>query len=175
MGVVLGIYLGTVLTSYAVAYLDDKVTKAKLDREGYIDTTKQSTPEKIKDLIQMGLLLAVPVLNIALAAFVLFSSEVDKLYEEYKKEGIADGTIIKKDAAVIESEKELMDKKELLKRKNQATLNRLDSQNKAYSEMTTDEKLLYLEREKAFLLSLKDVKEQPEKSYNDRGAYTKKS
>ena len=68
-----------------------------------------------------------------------------------------------------------MDKKELLKRKNQATLNRLDSQNKAYSEMTTDEKLLYLEREKAFLLSLKDVKEQPEKSYNDRGAYTKKS
>ena len=56
MGVVLGIYLGTVLTSYAVAYLDDKVTKAKLDREGYIDTTKQSTPEKIKDLIHMFLL-----------------------------------------------------------------------------------------------------------------------
>ena len=103
MGVVLGIYLGTVLTSYAVAYLDDKVTKAKLDREGYIDTTKQSTPEKIKDLIQMGLLLAVPVLNIALAAFVLFSSEVDKLYEEYKKEGIADGTIIGAGAVVTKN------------------------------------------------------------------------
>ena len=67
-----------------------------------------------------------------------------------------------------------MAKKELLKIKNQATLNRLDRQNKAYSEMTADEKLLYLEREKAFLLSLKEGKEEV-KSYNDRGSYTKKS
>ena len=122
----------------------------------------------------MGLLLAVPVLNIALAAFVLFSSEIDKFYEEYKKEGIADGSIIKKDVAVIEAEKDLMAKKELLKRKNQATLNRIERQNKAYSEMTADEKLLYLEREKVFLLSLKEGKEEV-KSYNDRGSYTKKS
>lgn len=175
MGVVLGIYLGTVLASYAVMYLDECVTKAKLDREGYIDTTKESVPEKIKEIIQIGLLLAIPVVNIVFSAIILFSSKSDELYEECKREGIAAGTIIKKDTAVIEAEKELMARKELAKRKNQAILNRLDKQNKAYSEMTPDEKLLYLEREKAFLLSLKEDKGEATKSYNDRGAYTKKS
>ena len=39
--------------------------------------------------------------------------------------------------------------------------------------MTADEKLIYLEREKAYLLSLKEKPQTEEKSYNDRGAYRK--
>ena len=66
-----------------------------------------------------------------------------------------------------------MDKKDLLKRKNQAVLNKIDAEKKAYSAMTPDEKLIYLEREKAYLLSLKENSKTECKSYNDRGSYHK--
>lgn len=173
MGTILGIYLGTVVTSWAGFYLYEKISDAKLDREGYIDKSEISKPEMIKDFIEIGLFLAIPIINVVLASFALFSKASDEVYEEYKKAGIANGTIVKKDAAIIEAEKEIMLKKDLLKRKNQALLNKIDTEKKAYSEMTPDEKLIYLEREKAYLLSLKEGSKTEEKSYNDRGAYHK--
>ena len=173
MGTILGIYLGSVVASWAGFILCDKILNAKLDREGYIDTNKTSVPEEIKNFIECAFFLSIPIVNIVLTAFALFSKASDEIYEEYKNEGIADGSIIKKDAAIIEAEKEIRLKKDLLKRKNQALLNKIDTEKKAYSEMTPDEKLIYLEREKAYLLSLKEGTKTKEKSYNDRGAYHK--
>ena len=173
MGTILGIYLGTVITSWAGFILYEKVSDARLDREGYIDKSESSIPEMIKDFIEIGIFLAIPIIKIVLASFALFSKARDQDYEEYKKEGIARGTIVKKDDAIIEAEKEIRLKKDLLKRKNQALLNKIDTEKKAYSEMTADEKLIYLEREKAYLLSLKEKPQTEEKSYNDRGAYRK--
>jgi len=51
-------------------------------------------------------------------------------------------------------------------------LNKVNFNYKAYSQMSNSEKLHALEVEKAFLLSQEQAEET--KSYNDRGAYSKK-
>ena len=150
------------------AYSKENINKFK---EEYLNLLK-SYQENIKDLL-------IKLNDYFDGDFVTKMEDVllklvsAKNYEEYKKEGIARGTIVKKDDAIIEAEKEIRLKKDLLKRKNQALLNKIDTEKKAYSEMTADEKLIYLEREKAYLLSLKEKPQTEEKSYNDRGAYRK--
>ena len=107
------------------------IKAAKYSLEGILYFIKDGRNIKIQIVAAILVVIAAIILKVSaiemailgLTIFLVFAFEVmntsiDKFYEEYKKEGIADGSIIKKDVAVIEAEKDLMAKKELLKRKN---------------------------------------------------------
>lgn len=107
----------------------------------------------------MILFISLPVINILFSGFVTLA--FDKAYEIVKESWIRDGK-----AKKIENNEET---------KNEdidIDLNSKDmNKTRKYSELSNEEKLAVLEREKAFLLSINNRDEV--KSYNDKGAYKK--
>ena len=170
MGIILGIYAATTLASYLLVGITEAAINKRLDREGYVDTTKdESTIEKIKSALEMAIVLAIPILNIAFSGFIFFSSTT---YDEILEAGLSKNTIRKKtqEELFIEKEQNIL-KQEKNKNKNAKDIEE-QSRIKAYSEMTNEEKLIFLEREKNFLLSQNIP--QNNHSYNEKGAYSKK-
>ena len=94
----------------------------------------------------------------------------NKLYKSTLDDGVLDGSIRRKtDEEIKEQESKKQKKKSKVKEKEvikEVVIN------KPYSEMTNEEKLAVLEKERAFLLSIN--KRENDQSYNDKGAYTKK-
>ena len=170
MGILLCVYAATTLASYLLVGITEAAIDKRLDREGYVDTTRdESTIEKVKSYLEIAIILAIPIFNVAFSSYIFFS---DKLYDEILQEGLSNNVIRRKtkEELLIEKEEEIL-KQEISKKKNG---NVLEEQPliKAYSEMTNEEKLTFLARERNFLLSQNDP--QNTHSYNDRGTYLKK-
>lgn len=171
MGVLLGIYAGTTISAFLMDLITSKAMDERLDREGYTynEIDKKGPAEKIREGILTGAILLIPGINFILGCAMFFG--YNKLYKSTLEDGLTDGTIRRK----TEEEKEEQRIKQLNKGKKSKKIEVVKEEiviNKPYSEMTNEEKLAVLEKEKAFLLSINN--RQDTKSYNDKGAYTKK-
>ena len=165
----LGIYLGTTATSWILTIIGDKAMNNRLNREGYIDTSKEKTfIEKVNDFIPVFLIMSIPVVNLILGGVTVFAN--DKIYKDYKSDGINDGTIIRKPYEILENEKRNLEEKRLHKLEEE--LRKEEKQNyqmnkitrvKSYSEMSPLEKLEFLESEKEALLREIDSSKNNEK------------
>lgn len=168
MGLLLGIYAGTTISAFLMDLLTSKAMDERLDREGYTYNEKdQKGPaEKIREGIIVGAILLIPGINFLLGCAMFFG--YNKLYKSTLEDGLSDGTIRRK----TEEEKEKQSLKKEKKNKKIEVVKEEVIINKPYSEMSNEEKLAVLEKERAFLLSINNRQEN--KSYNDKGAYTKK-
>lgn len=173
----LGIYIGTTAASFLFAGITNAAWNKRLDREGYRDLSKERTKiERFKDALEETILLLIPGINIIGSSMLFFGG--DNLYKECRDNGISDGKIVKKSKQQIEEEQRVKEAKLEAKKKKKSNQEPIviqqeqtQSKTKSYSEMTNEEKLVFLERERAFLLSMNQ--QSKEKSYNDRGAYRK--
>lgn len=171
MELAIGIYVGTTITAFLMDLISSKAMDERLDREGYAynEQDKKGPAEKIREGILVGAILLIPVINFILGCAMFFG--YNKLYKSTLDDGLTDGSIRRK----TEEEKEEQKLKQLNKEKKGKKIEVVTEKiiiNKPYSEMTNEEKLVVLEKEKAFLLSMNNPK--TDKSFNDRGAYTKK-
>ena len=169
MGIVLGIYAGTTIAGFLMEAIASKTMDERLEREGYTYTDKveKGTAEKIQETLQAGLIMLIPVINFIFGCVVFFGT--NSFYKSMLEDGLSDGSIRRKTEEEKEEEKI---KKELKKTKTKIKeVTKEVVINKPYSEMTNEEKLAVLEREKSFLLSINNREET--KAYNDKGAYKK--
>lgn len=169
MGIVLGIYAGTTIAGFLMEAIASKAMDERLEREGYTYTDKveKGTAEKIQETLQAGLIMLIPVINFIFGCVVFFGT--NSFYKSMLEDGLSDGSIRRKTEEEKEEEKI---KKELKKTKTKIKeVTKEVVINKPYSEMTNEEKLAVLEREKSFLLSINNREET--KAYNDKGAYKK--
>ena len=170
MGILLGIYATTTISAFLMDLITSKAMDERLDREGYTynEKNEKGTAEKIRESIIVGAILLTPVINFVLGCAMFF--EYNKLYKSTLDDGVLDGSIRRKtDEEIKEQESKKQKKKSKVKEKEvikEVVIN------KPYSEMTNEEKLAVLEKERAFLLSIN--KRENDQSYNDKGAYTKK-
>jgi len=166
--ILLGIYGVTTISSYGLFSVAAKALAERLDREGYTEIEKEKGKnEEILSNIKCAIFLGIPILNFVLACVTFFAH--DTFYESYLKDGLKEGTIREKTEEEKQAEKENKEQtkdNELSKQEEQKV------QNKPYSAMTIEEKLMALERERAFLLSVNN--QETVTSYNDKGAYSKK-
>ena len=172
MGIVLGIYAGTTIAGFLLGAIASKAMDERLEREGYTYTDKveKGTAEKIQETLQVGLIMLIPVINFIFGCVVFFGT--NSFYESMLEDGLSDGSIRRKTEEEKEAEKEEKIKKKLKKTKTKIEeITKEVVINKPYSEMTNEEKLAVLEREKSFLLSINNREET--KAYNDKGAYKK--
>lgn len=144
MGILLGSYIGTTIASIILLVITEKAFDERLKREGYktLDDEKGST-EKLRTKILNGCLLLIPLFNIVLACQVFF--QFDKVYKEMLEFYLEDGVI---------SKNSTLEMKNAQKQNSENMLVREIVYNKPYSQMTVEEKLDFLEREKNFLLSI---------------------
>lgn len=173
MGIVLGIYAGTTIAGFLMEVIASKAMDERLEREGYTYTDKveKGTAEKIQETLQVGLIMLIPVINFIIGCVVFFGT--NSLYKSMLEDGLSDGSIRRKTEEEKEAEKEEEKIKKELK-KTKTKIKEVTKEvviNKPYSEMTNEEKLAVLEREKSFLLSINNREET--KAYNDKGAYKK--
>ncbi|MBE6151426.1 MAG: hypothetical protein E7162_06415 [Firmicutes bacterium] len=169
MGIVLGIYAGTTIAGFLMEAIASKAMDERLEREGYTYTDKveKGTAEKIQETLQVGLIMLIPVINFIFGCIVFFGT--NSFYKSMLEDGLSDGSIRRK---TEEEKEEQKIKKELKKTKTKIKeVTKEVVINKPYSEMTNEEKLAVLEREKSFLLSINNREET--KAYNDKGAYKK--
>lgn len=169
MGIVLGIYAGTTIAGFLMEAIASKAMDERLEREGYTYTDKveKGTAEKIQETLQVGLIMLIPVINFIFGCVVFFGT--NSFYKSMLEDGLSDGSIRRK---TEEEKEEQKIQKELKKTKTKIKeVTKEVVINKPYSEMTNEEKLAVLEREKSFLLSINNREET--KAYNDKGAYKK--
>ena len=168
MGILLGVYAGTTISAFLMDLITTKAMDERLEREGYTynEKNKKGLAEKIREGIIVGSILLIPVINVILGFAMFFG--YNSLYKSTLEDGLTDGSIRRKTEEEIEDQK---NKKENKKSKVKEVVKEVVI-NKPYSEMTNEEKLAVLEKERAFLLSIN--KRDNDKSYNEKGAYTKK-
>lgn len=169
MGIVLGIYAGTTIAGFLMEVIASKAMDERMEREGYTYTDKgeKGTAEKIQETLQAGLIMLIPVINFIFGCVIFFGT--NSLYKSTLEDGLSDGTIRRKTEEEKEEEKiKKENKKEKIKIKE---VTKEVVINKPYSEMSNEEKLAVLERERTFLLSINN--RENTKPYNDKGAYKK--
>ena len=169
MGIVLGIYAGTTIAGFLMEVIASKAMDERLEREGYTYTDKveKGTAEKIQETLQVGLIMLIPVINFIFGCVVFFGT--NSFYKSMLEDGLSDGSIRRK---TEEEKEEQKIQKELKKTKTKIKeVTKEVVINKPYSEMSNEEKLAVLEREKTFLLSINN--RENAKPYNDKGAYKK--
>lgn len=90
----LKIYLGGTVFSWVTLYAGAKAVEARLEREGYHQVEKPETQaERIFGDLKVTTFMLIPVINFIVALVAIF--KYDELYEQFKKNGIEDGTIYK--------------------------------------------------------------------------------
>lgn len=142
MGILLGSYIGTTIASIILLFIADKVFDERLKREGYKTLNDKKGPaEKLRIKILNGCLMLIPLFNIVLACMAFF--QFDKVYKEMLEFGLEDGVISKNSTLEMNNAQN-----------SENMLVREIVYNKPYSQMTVEEKLDFLEREKNFLLSI---------------------
>ena len=173
MGIVLGIYAGTTIAGFLMEVIASKAMDERLEREGYTYTDKveKGTAEKIQETLQVGLIMLIPVINFIFGCVVFFGT--NSFYKSMLEDGLSDGSIRRKTEEEKEAEKE-EEKIKKEQKKEKTKIKEVTKEvviNKPYSEMSNEEKLAVLEREKTFLLSINN--RENAKPYNDKGAYKK--
>ena len=143
-------YLITTAGSGGIYLLASCAFKNKIKKEGK-KKKKESLSENVLGLLRSILCLMIPVINLTSALMLLFDFE--KYYEALKKELEESGKVYK--MFKTNSSNDLAAKKIKDSMDNSKNIEN-EKAEKAYSEMTTDEKLEWLERE---LTQLKQEKE----------------
>lgn len=170
MNIVWGIYLGTIALSNVMFAIAEGAYQKRLEREGYRNLELEvSGIEKLKDIIELEFYMIIPIINIAFAAFTFFGDH----YDDLLKEGLKDGSIIKKTQEEIEEEKALKNKKQR-KKTNEIPVIKEETKQKTYLEMTNEEKAAVLKKELEWLQSINSREDSSSKPYNNHGVYRKK-
>ncbi len=147
----LNIYLGTTAISWVIAFIFTAACEIKLKREGYkFVEEKGSILEKVATFISIAFKGSIPVYNI-LNAIVILCME-DKFYEHMEDKLLEQGKIYKPIVEELNNNCE----SEILNEENAdiytASVQKTRTE-KTYDEMTTEEKLAYLQQEKEKLIN----------------------
>lgn len=143
----LNIYLGTTAISWATVFIFSAACKKKLKREGYkFVKEKKSISEKIASFMSVAFKGSIPVYNILNTIAVLCMG--DKLYGYMEDKLLSEGEIYMPTEEIPSSEDEFSPSEgtKIYTESIEKT-----STEKKYDEMTLEEKLAYLEREREIL------------------------
>ena len=134
---ILNIWMGSTAVCWATISLFAVSCKQRILKEGYkpVESNK-SLSEKILELLPEMIKASIPVYNVIVTFGVLFASE--NLYNDIKKTAIEEGWVYKTDEKDIET------------KKVENTDN--SKEEKTYEDMSIDEKIEFLEKEKQSLL-----------------------
>ena len=143
----LNIYLGTTAISFATAFIFGAAWEEKLKRDGYkFVKEKESLPEKIANLMSNNYMYFIPVYNILITIFLLGMG--DKMYEYAKEKLLKSGKIYKPITEELNNDYKSEEKDDSYTASIQKT-----KTEKTYDEMTTEEKIAYLQQEKEKLIN----------------------
>ena len=143
----LGIYLVTTAISWATIIIVSKSCEKRLERKGYKQIKqKKSFIENVASSMSTIFKASLPVYNILNACVILFMG--DKVYDELEKELLERGSIYIPKENNVNTQPEM--KSMTLEKTNNV---QKDNTVKKYEDMSIDEKIAYLEREKQSLLS----------------------
>ena len=147
----LNIYLGTTAISWATVFIFSAACEKKLKREGYkVVKEKKSISEKIASFISIAFKGSIPIHNILNTIAILCMG--DKLYEYMEDKLLEQGKIYMPTEEMPSSEETNTYTESIEKA----------STEKKYDEMTLEEKLAYLERERKILTGQsRTIVEQP--------------
>ena len=147
----LNIYLGTTAISWATIFIFSAACKKKLKREGYkFVKEKKSLSEKVAAFISTAFKGSIPVYNILNTIVILCMG--DKLYGYVEDKLLEQGQIYKPIAKELNNDYE----SEILNEEKADTYTasvQKTRTEKTYDEMTTEEKLAYLQQEKEKLIN----------------------
>ena len=143
----LNIYLGTTAISWIVTIIFSIASEKKIKRDGYkFVEEKKSTFEKIASFISMIFKGSIPFYNILNTIAILCAG--DKMYDYIEDDLLDKGKIIYMPTEETSINEESKTNTEDIEKA---------SIDKKYDEMTSEEKLAYLEQERELLLSQFDA------------------
>ena len=146
----LNIYLGTTAVSWAIVFIFSAACEKKFKREGYkIVKQKKSFVEKLASFISTAFEGSIPIYNIINAIAILCMG--DKFYEHVVDKLLEEGKIYmpKDEPANIQPEIESSPFEN--EQSNTDSIQNVNCEKK-YEDMSVEEKMAYLEREKEMLL-----------------------
>lgn len=149
-----GLYLITTGVSFGVYYLSTKAYGDYLKRKGYIDADgERSRAELGFMMLSLGFKALIPIYNIYTAAKIVWDGS--KHFDEMAADDLKKGSIR------IATEEEKANTKKI----NSNVIEEKDNYIH-YEDMTNDEKLAFLEKEREFLLQLKADESSSKQSDN---------
>lgn len=147
----LNIYLGTTAISWATTFIFSTACEKKLKREGYkFVKENKSLSEKVATFISNAFKGSIPVYNILSTIIILCMG--DKFYGYIEDKLLEQGKIYKPIAEELNNDYE----SEILNEEKADTYTasvQKTRTEKTYDEMTTEEKLAYLQQEKEKLIN----------------------
>lgn len=147
----LNIYLGTTAISWATTFIFSVACVKKFKREGYkFVKENKSLPEKVMTFISAAFILSIPVYNILNTIVILWT--VDESYGHLEDEYLKQGKIYKPIAEELNNDYESKILNEEKADTYTASVQKTRTE-KTYDEMTTEEKLAYLQQEKEKLIN----------------------
>lgn len=147
----LNIYLGTTAISWATIFIFSTACEKKLKREGYkIVKEKKSLSEKVATFISNAFKCSIPVYNILNTIVILCMG--DRVYEYMEDKLLEQGKIYKPIAEELNNDCESQILNEEKDDTYTASVQKTRTE-KTYDEMTTEEKLTYLQQEKEKLIN----------------------
>ena len=148
----LNIYLGTTAVSWAIAFIFSVVCEKKLKRKGYkFVKPKKSFTERLASFISTAFKGFIPIYNISCIIVILWMG--DKYYEHIEKKRLEEGTIYMPKDEPANTQPE-MESSPFEKEQNNTGIQEGNAEKK-YEDMSVEEKMAYLEREKEILLRQK--------------------
>ena len=140
-------YLVTTGVSFGIYYLSTKAYGDYLERKGYVDADgKRSSAELGFMMLSLGVKALIPIYNICTAAKIVWDGS--KHFDEMAADDLKKGSIRKLTDEEIEQ-------KEVVENEDTTIISQPDDYTH-YHEMTREEKLAFLEKEKEFLLQEKE-------------------
>lgn len=149
----LNIYLGTTAVSWAITFISSAASIKKLERKGYrFVKPKKSFAERLASFIRTAFIGSIPVYNIINSIYSLY--DLYKLYEYIEEKLLEAGYIyMPKDEHANTLPK--MESSSFEKEQNNTDSIQKVNGEKKYGDMSIEEKIAYLEREKEILLRRK--------------------
>ena len=150
----LNIYLGTTAVSWAIVLIFSAAGGKKLKREGYnLVNPKKSFTEKLASFISTAFIGSIPIYNIIIAIAILCVGD-DKFYEYMKDKLLEEGKIYMTKDEPANKQPEMESSPFEKEQNNTDSIQKVNAEKK-YEDMSVEEKMAYLEREKEILLRQK--------------------
>ena len=147
----LNIYLGTTAISWVITLIFSAACRNKLKREGYkFVKKKKSFPEKTVTFISSAVKGSMPIYNILNTILMLYMG--DKIYNYMEDKLLEHGEIYKSDEEKLNNNCESPVLNKVKDDTCTANIQKTRTE-KTYNEMTTEEKLTYLQQEKEKLIN----------------------
>jgi len=149
----LNIYLGTTAVSWAIVFICGAACSKKLKREGYkVVDSKKSFIEKLASFISLAFKGSIPIVNIISAIYILWM--IDEMYEYGKGQLLEKGEIYMPKDEPANTQPEMESSPFEKEQNNTDSIQKVNAKKK-YEDMSVEEKMAYLEREKEILLRQK--------------------